>query len=95
MTMNVSMSHRKGANKYMKDLELVIKIPQKWFDDMIREEFIEVDELCAVIQHGILLPRGHGRLFDERDIVNGNYEIIGNKIYEVEPIIEADRSEKE
>ena len=46
------------------DIELVIKIPQKWFDDMVKEEFIEVDELCAVIQHGTPLPEGHGRIGD-------------------------------
>ena len=43
-----------------------------------------------MIATGISLPKGHGRLFDERDIINGNYEIIGNRIYELEPIIEAD-----
>lgn len=43
-----------------------------------------------MIATGIPLPKGHGRLFDERDIINGNYEIIGNRIYELEPIIEAD-----
>lgn len=34
-------------------------------------------------------------MFDERDIVNGNYEVIGNRIYELEPIIEADRRERQ
>lgn len=33
-------------------MQIVIDIPSKWFDDMVREEFTEVDELCAVIQHG-------------------------------------------
>ena len=34
-------------------------------------------------------------LFDEKDIVNRSYQIIGNRIYELEPIIEADtESEK-
>ena len=42
-----------------------------------------------------ILPKGRGRLFDERDIVNGNYEIIGNRIYELEPIIEADGGDAE
>lgn len=41
----------------MEDIELVIKIPQKWFDDMVREEFTDIDELCAVIQHGTLQPK--------------------------------------
>ena len=31
---------------------------------MVREEFIDVDELCALIQHSTILPKGHGRLID-------------------------------
>jgi len=45
-------------------MKIVIDIPSKWFDDMVREEFTEVDELCAVIQHGTPLPKGHGELKD-------------------------------
>ncbi|MCR5727216.1 MAG: hypothetical protein K6G24_07105 [Lachnospiraceae bacterium] len=52
---------------------------------------LEVDILAEAVRNGIVLPKGHGRLFDERDIVNGNYEVIGNRIYELEPIIEADK----
>ncbi len=40
---------------------------------------------------GTPLPKGYGRLFDERDIVNGNYKIIGSRICGLEPIIEADK----
>lgn len=43
-------------------MQVVIDIPEKWFDDMVREKFAEVDELCAVIQHGTRLPKGHGRM---------------------------------
>lgn len=50
--------------------------------------------LWDAIQNGTPLPKGHGRLFDEKDIVNGNYEIIANKIYELEPIIEADKAKR-
>lgn len=49
----------------------------------------------TLVKKGTPLPKGHGRLFDERDIVNGNYEVIGNRIYELEPIIEADREGKD
>lgn len=49
----------------MPDIELVIRIPEKWFDDMVREEFTEVDELCAIIQHSTVLPKGHGDLIDK------------------------------
>ena len=47
-------------------MQIVIDIPEKWFDDMVKEEFCEVDELCAVIQHGIQLPKGHGDLIDRK-----------------------------
>lgn len=53
----------------------------------------EIWDLRVAVTNGALLPKGHERLFDERDIVNGNYEIIGNRIYELEPIIEADKEE--
>ena len=56
----------------MADIELVIKIPEKWFDDMVREEFEDVDELCAVIQHGIPLPKGHGDLIDRNLALSDN-----------------------
>lgn len=62
------------------------------------EQFPDNDDLSGAlitaVANGTPLPKGHGRLFDERDIVNGNYEIIGNRIYELEPIVEADRSEE-
>ena len=38
-------------------MKLIIDIPEKWFNDMVREEFTEVDELCAIIQHGIPFPK--------------------------------------
>lgn len=43
-----------------------------------------------VVLHGTPLPKGRGRLFDERDIVYGNYEIIGGMIYECDPVLGAD-----
>lgn len=52
-------------------------------------------DLREAVRNGITLPKGHGNLFDERDIIYGNYEIIGGRIYELDPIIKADRSEKE
>lgn len=73
----------------MEYIELVIKIPEYEYKNIL---ITGKARFCAVnaIEAGVPLPKGHGRLFDERDIVNGNYKIIGNKIYEVEPIIEAD-----
>ena len=73
----------------MEDIELVIKIPQDAYELMRKRNDLTVAE--RIIANGKPLPKGHGRLFDERDIVNGNYEILGNRIYELEPIIEADK----
>jgi len=77
----------------MADIELVIKISEGLKKDFELEQWTALScmEMKDALMNSTPLPKGHGRLFDERDIVNGNYEIIGNKIYEVEPIIEADK----
>ena len=85
----------------MKDIELVIRIPEAQYralnaqsqDDVVA--VIDDALLIKAIKNGKPLPKGYGRLFDERDIVNGNYQIIGGRIYELEPIIEADKAESE
>ena len=74
--------------------EIVIKISEKVYKALAHTEFdasLVVNEMRKSIANGTPLPKGRGRLFDERDIVNGNYEVIGNRIYELEPIIEADK----
>ena len=76
-------------------MQIVINIPKKDYKLITEYGLHGYEFLPTVLKKGIILPKGHGRLFDERDIVNGNYEVIGNKIYELEPIIEADRSEEE
>ena len=83
----------------MSDIELVIKIPEEIYKDIQSHDWKNGDrwysEEWKAIHNGTPLPKGHGRLFDERDIVNGNYEVIGNRIYELEPIIEADTESEE
>ena len=77
-------------------MRLVIDISENIYNLIAKGEdnrdFVYKSDLMRTILEGTPLPKGHGRLFDERDIVNGNYEIIGNRIYELEPIIEADKS---
>ena len=75
-------------------MQIVINIPKVMYINAKRDLLFGADILVNAIKNGTPLPKGHGRLFDERDIVNGNYEIIGNKIYEVDPIIEADKAGK-
>ena len=85
----------------MKDIELVIRIPEEMYrtlnaksqDDVVT--VIDDALLIKAIKNGKPLPKGYGRLFDERDIVNGNYQIIGGRIYELEPVIGADKTESE
>lgn len=78
-------------------MKIVIDVPEKVYNRFCRccRFPDEVEEAIIAITDGTPLPKGHGRLFDERDIVNGNYEVIGNRIYELEPIIEADEAESE
>jgi len=61
------------------------------YDGKPKQAEDDLTDLLIALDFGKPLPKGHGRLFDERDIVNGNYEVIGNRIYELEPIIEADK----
>ena len=80
----------------MADVELVIKIPEEKYNYVKRQVAEGIDNpLKVCIANGTPLPKGHGRLYDERDIVNGNYEVIGNRIYELEPIIEADKENED
>lgn len=79
-------------------MKLVIDIKDKEYKELVNPyQFNEYlcNKLKEIVRNGIPLPQGHGRLFDERDIVDGSYEIIGNRIYELEPILEADISKKE
>lgn len=79
----------------METVELVIKLPKTFYEELkaAAEANDEVKHmiLANAIVNGYVIPRGHGRLFDERDIVFGDYQIIGNKIYEIEPVLGADK----
>lgn len=79
-------------------MNIIIKLDKRRWEEMQYTKKYEPTTMNwyeEQIVNGTPLPKGHGRLFDERDIVNGNYEIIGNRIYELEPIIEADKTESE
>lgn len=56
----------------MADIELVIKIPKDVYNDMIKLVKVDgdIDRLVDVaIVNGTPLPKGHGRLKDEDEIV--------------------------
>ena len=81
-------------------MQVVIDIDEETYADIkkgkVYSSYRDVpQESVLAIANGTPLPKGHGRLFDERDIVSGNYEVIGNRIYELEPIIKADKAESE
>lgn len=94
-------------------VELVIKIPKDTYTDIIESGYIEhgyiwdedKEEAIRAIKNGTPLPKGHGRLIDENDVVK-IYDIDANVWWEnalgdikdkelVPTIIEADtESEK-
>ena len=90
----------------MTDIELVIKIHEDTYKDIIKNGFI-YDEDNEVVTHAIKngtpLPKGHGRVLDEKDILDIEknkgwmYDLFDMPDYiaDVSAIIEADKSESE
>ena len=75
--------------------EIVIKIPDKWFDDMVKEEFTEIDELCALIQHSTILPKWHSDLIDRNELCGEIFDKKSiNALKNAIAIVKADRSEE-
>ncbi len=79
----------------MKDIELVIKIPEEEYRWIIKsDETVFADEaskecMLHVIKNGIPIPKGHGRLIDAKDV--GEYLTLAD----VPTIIEADKKSEE
>ena len=71
-------------------MKVVIDIPEKTYNRILNNEY-DYGDLNVIIQNGTPLPKGYGRLFDERDIIKGNYEVICHRIYELEPVLEAEK----
>ena len=60
----------------MADIELVIKIPNETYQDIVKNGFIydEDNEVVThVIKNGTPLPKGHGRLIDS-NILKGHID---------------------
>ena len=87
----------------MSDIELVIKVPEDTYKDIIKNGFI-YDEDNEVVTHAIMngtpLPKGHGKLKDADKIVaeidsaypNLDRQDIKQWVFNAETIIEADKS---
>jgi hypothetical protein len=84
-------------------MKLIIDIPEKNFikDDLIRFFGCYSQKLDEVIRNGTPLPKGHGRILDEKDILDtenndgGWYDLVDMPEYiaGVKAIIEADKEQ--
>ena len=52
----------------MADIELIIKIPEDEYEEIIGSEDCGLHRLTRAIANGTVLPKGHGRLKDADDI---------------------------
>lgn len=48
-------------------MQIVIDIPEKMYH-MINAGFYDYGDMNVIIQNGTPLPKGHGRLIDEKDL---------------------------
>ena len=55
----------------MKQIELVIRIPENAFDHYREgsEDSRDEAEIGFAVRHGTPIPKGHGRLVDENDLI--------------------------
>ena len=93
----------------MSDIELVIKVPEDTYKDIIKNGFI-YDEDNEVVTHAIKngtpLPKGHGALKDADKVENITWQEpyyhdalnvlseVRDKVRELPTIIEADKAER-
>ena len=88
----------------MQDVELVIKVPEDVYKDIMahnresREGGKSAYYFEGLIQNGIPLPKGHGRLIDESDLMPDSdyedgtfYAVSIEQINRTPIIIEADK----
>lgn len=85
----------------MADIELVIKIPEETVneikDNAMFSYSISSDirwDVTSAIVNGTQLPKGHGRLIDEKDLSLMTVHLIdGVFVCDAQTIIEADKTE--
>lgn len=80
----------------MADIELVIKIPQFIYEQILKRHVGKIT-IVHIFKNGTPLPKGHGRLIDADVLADGfedNYEFC--EVVNATPtIIEADKGDKE
>ena len=65
-------------------MQIVIEIPDEKYERLLYQDTIS---LRSYVKNGIVLPKGHGRLIDAKDV--GEYLTLAD----VPTIIEADKGE--
>ena len=90
----------------MADIELVINIPEKLYEDIKKHGLCgycsDREIVSEAIANGTPLPKGHGRILDEKDILDtknndgGWYDLVDMPEYiaGVKAIIEADKEQE-
>ena len=81
-------------------MQIVIDIDERRFKDILRISTVQLrgrtPTLEQVIAKGIPLPKGHGRLVDEKDLSLMTVHMIdGMFVCDASTIIEADKTESE
>ena len=78
-------------------MEIVIKIPEEEYEDIINSEDCGLYVLTRAIAKGTPLPKGHGRLIDADDLLDANIDTFSQqtelKIKFAPTIIEGSESE--
>lgn len=92
-------------NKYMSDVELVIKIPEEKLSIIKNKMYCGIydSDLYKAIANGTILPKGHGKLidadaFERRCMFDSDIEDMQDVIYalrDYKSIIEADKEQEE
>lgn len=86
-------------------MKIVIDIPESMYEGVMIDRVLDttVIRILNEIKNGTVLPKGHGRILDEKDILNtenndgGWYDLVDMPEYiaGVKAIIEADKAESE
>lgn len=87
----------------MADIEVVIKIPEEEYEMIVNSEDCGLHALTRAIAHGVIVPKGHGRIVDldalrcenaDFDTYN-DYCTMFDEIEAAETILDADKLENE
>lgn len=77
-------------------VKLIIEIPKVDYRRMTEDSTFNVHMMITAIQNGIPLPKGHGRLIDEKDLSLMTVHLIdGVFVCDAPTIIEADKESEE